>query len=106
MRMISSFLLVSVLTLPLAACGGSDPVDADPYPTLEDCFTDHVTEGLTVPHAITTCCLDHPIGGMAAGAFCGATEAACETAVDDALADADATGGDITAACTDYINQR
>lgn len=95
-------------SLALVACGGGgSTVDADPYPTLEDCFQEHhVTEGLSTQHTITVCCLDHPIGSDAAGVVCGTTEAACEAYVDGNLATSDATAADITASCTDYINQR
>ena len=54
---------------------------------------------------ITTCCLDHPIGGMAAGTFCHDTEADCETILRASL-DASITAAMITEGCTDYITQR
>ena len=90
----------------LAACGGT-VVDRDPFNTIQDCFDEHAkTEGLTVPHAITTCCLDHPISGNVANVVCGATQTQCESFLHDNLAATDATTGEITAACADYINQR
>ncbi len=91
-----------------AACGGSgdDGEDADPFDTFEECFTEHhVMEGLTGPHAITTCCLDHPIGTNAKGVVCGTTEASCDTYVTAQLMASDASASDITSACTDYQNQ-
>ncbi len=110
MRNLASLLVCSLFVLPLAvaACGSSDDApDADPFDTFEECYTDHhVMEGLSGPHAITTCCLDHPIAHMAAGLYCGTTEATCESTITPNLAGTDATAADITAACTDYINQR
>ena len=104
MRILSSPALVSCLAL--AACGGTT-VDADPFDTLQACFDEHHNvEGLSVEHTITVCCLDHPIGGNAAGVVCGTTEAACEAFVDTNLATADATAPQITTSCTDYISQR
>jgi hypothetical protein len=109
MRLISTLVLATFFAIPmtLTACGGDDGVDADPFDTLEECFTEHHgMEGLSIPHAITTCCLDHPIGGNAAGVVCGTTEASCETYVDANLMTSDAAAADITSACTDYNNQR
>jgi hypothetical protein len=110
MRILSSLLICSLFTLPLAvtACGGGDDgPDIDPFDTFLECYMEHhMTEGLTGPHAITTCCLDHPIAGMAQGAYCGTTEATCESTITPNLTGTDATAADITSACTDYINQR
>ena len=99
-------ILGTFLALAVAACGGGT-VDADPFATFEACFDEHHNvESLTVQHTITVCCLDHPIGSAAAGVVCGTTEAACESYVDANLLATDATAPDITASCTDYINQR
>jgi hypothetical protein len=42
----------------LAACSNNS--GAEHYDTLQDCVTDHVTEGLSEPHAITHCLVDFP----------------------------------------------
>ncbi|HEY4241951.1 MAG TPA: hypothetical protein VGM88_19160 [Kofleriaceae bacterium] len=98
----ASFVLPMVLG---AACGGGDDgEDADPFDNLMDCYNEHhVTEGLTSPHAITTCCLDHPIAGVKPA--CGDSEAACETFVGDNLDDT-VPDADIMSACMDYATQR
>jgi hypothetical protein len=105
---ITSLVLASVLSLPfvLAACSSGDDGDddAEAFATLQDCFDEHHNEeALTVPHAITTCCLDHPIAGMHPS--CGTTVDDCETHVGTNLDASSATSEDISAACTDYIGQ-
>ena len=103
-------LLVAAIAIhaSISACGGDDKVvDADPFDTLQACFDDHHgVEGFTVDHAITICCLDHPIGTAAPGVVCGTTQASCETYVGSKLAGSDASGSDITTSCADYITQR
>ncbi|HEX8109296.1 MAG TPA: hypothetical protein VF516_16300, partial [Kofleriaceae bacterium] len=93
------------LALPLAACGSSSPADNDPFDTLQACYDDHHsgTDHLPVQQAIATCCLDHPIGGMAAPT-CLTTQADCEAHVHTALPSIAAS--DITAACMIYISQK
>ncbi len=102
-----SFLICSFLAAT-AACGGSTAVDADPFATYEECYTEHaVTEGLPPQHAITVCCIDHPIGTPAVkNVVCGETAAACNSFVTAQLAADSVAPADVTAACTDYINQR
>jgi len=101
-------LVFSMFALPVfVACGDGGGVDADPFDTLEACFTEHhVTEAFTTQKAITICCLDHPIGTNAAGVVCGATAQTCETYVTENLMGSDASGDDINAACTDYVTQK
>lgn len=99
--------LVFTVVLAITACGGGGTVDADPFATYPDCYAEHhVTEALTAAHTITICCLDHPIGSSSPNVVCGGTATSCTTYVTAQLAGTDATAADITAACTDYINQR
>jgi len=105
MRLFTSLVISSLFAI--AACGGGGTVDADPFATYPDCYMEHhVTEALTAAHTITICCLDHPIGTDPPNVVCGSTAASCTTFVTAQLAGTDATAPDITAACTDYINQR
>jgi hypothetical protein len=102
MHFIRAALLVS-----LVACGDSHTTDNDPFATFEDCFTDHhVEEGFDVQKAIVICCIDHPIGSADMNVVCGDTAASCEAYVTANLMGSDAGSADITAACTDYVNQR
>jgi hypothetical protein len=57
MRLVLSLCASTFLTLSLAACGGDG---GEHYDTLEDCVADHVSEGLSEPHAITHCLVDFP----------------------------------------------
>jgi hypothetical protein len=52
------FCASTLFALTLAACGGNS--GEEHYDTLQDCVTDHVTEGLSEPHAITHCLVDFP----------------------------------------------
>ena len=103
-------LLVAAITIPasISACGGDNKaVDAAPFDTFQACFDDHHgAEGFTVDHAITICCLDHPIGTAGAGVVCGTTQTSCETYVGSNLLGSDASGSEITTSCADYITQR
>jgi hypothetical protein len=101
-------LFTSLAALSLAACGDNGGnADADPFATLEECFTDHHgSEGLPVGEAIVICCLDHPIGSSGAGVVCGADAATCTTYVTASLQAADATSTEISAACADYVTQK
>ncbi len=99
-------LVSSLLALPLvlAACGGNDAQDAEPFDTLADCYDDHHNvEALTVQQAIVVCCIDHPIAGVHPS--CGDTQAACATHVTAELG-SDVTDPDVQAACTTYIDQK
>ena len=80
------------LALSLAAC---DHGHGEHYDTLQECVTDHATEGLSESNSITTCLLDHLDG------IDFATQAECEAYVT-------ANGGypnSVTMACTDYFAQ-
>ncbi|HEX3477818.1 MAG TPA: hypothetical protein VHT91_22505 [Kofleriaceae bacterium] len=104
---ISTALLASFLAfLLLTACSDTKPQeDADPFDTLQLCYDEHNgTEHLTSQQAIVTCCLDHPIGGMAAPT-CLNTQADCVTHVRTALAPA-ILDADISAACMTYISMK
>jgi hypothetical protein len=105
---ISTALLASFLALPLVltACGSNNPVDADPFDTLQACYDEHHggSEMLPIQQAIVTCCLDHPIGGMKAPT-CLNTAADCVAHVRAALAPS-ILDADINAACTTYISQK
>lgn len=91
----------------LAACGSSQPKDADPFATYEDCYSEHhVTESFDAMTAIAVCCSDHPIGDQKANVVCGATQQDCETYVAQSLMAGDATAADITAGCMLYIKNR
>jgi len=105
MRIITALLGFSfVLPLALAACGDSEPMDADPFDTLQACYDDHhVMENLPVQRAIVVCCLDHPIAGVHPS--CKDTQADCVTHVRAEL-NASVLDADITAACTTYISQK
>jgi hypothetical protein len=99
---ISTALLASFLALSVTACSDNKEADNDPFDTLQACYDAHTSgdEHLPVQEAIVTCCLDHPIAGMAAPT-CPAVQADCVTHVHQGLpAIADA---DVTAACTTYI---
>lgn len=94
------------ISLTLTACGSSSPADNDPFPTLQACYDDHHSgsEHLPLQQAIVTCCLDHPIGGMAAPT-CLDTQADCVAHVRAAL-DPSILDADITAACMLYITDK
>jgi hypothetical protein len=97
----------AILFALLAACGSSQPKDADPFDTYEACYTDHhVTESFDAMTAIAVCCTDHPIGGVAANVVCGASEQTCETYVTANLMAGDATATEITDGCNLYIKNR
>ena len=103
---IANQLLASSLAFPLAlaACGDSDPMDADPFDTLQACYDDHhTTESLPVQQAIVVCCLDHPIAGVHPS--CKDTQAACVTHVRAELS-ATVLDADVQAACTTYISMK
>jgi hypothetical protein len=109
MHFIRTVLLASLFAgFALTACGGDDEgADNDPFDTFSDCFTDHhVEEGFDVQKAIVICCIDHPIGGQDMNVVCGDTAASCETYVTGQQLGSDVGSADITAACTDYVNQR
>ncbi len=105
---ISHALFASFVTLGLAlgACSSNSPADNDPFTTLQACYDDHHsgTDHLPIQQAIVTCCLDHPIGGMAAPT-CLDTQADCVAHVRAAL-DPSILDADITAACMIYISQK
>jgi hypothetical protein len=89
-------------SLALSACGGD--ADDEGYDTLQACYDDHhLVENLPVLQAIATCCLNHPIMGVAPS--CEDTVAACVTHVEAEL-DSSVTTPDIQAACTEYVSQR
>lgn len=94
------------LTLTLTACNNSEPVDADPFDTLQACYDEHHggNEHLPIQQAIVTCCLDHPIAGMKAPT-CLDTKADCVTHVRAGL-DVSILDTDIDAACMTYISQK
>lgn len=102
---IATTLLLSYLVFPvvLAACGddaNDGNGDAEPFDTLQDCFTEHHgEESLPIGQAIVVCCLDHPIAGVHPS--CGTTAAECVTHVRSEL-DSSVIDSDISAACTDY----
>jgi hypothetical protein len=91
------------LSLTLGACNNSEPVDADPFDTLQACYDEHHggTEHLPIQQAIVTCCLDHPIAGMKAPT-CPNTQTDCVNHVRAAL-DLSILDADIDAACMIYI---
>lgn len=105
---ISSALFASSVTvcLALGACSSNSPADSDPFATLQACYDDHHsgTDHLPTQQAIATCCLDHPIGGMAAPT-CLNTQADCVAHVRMGL-DPSISDADITAACMIYISQK
>jgi hypothetical protein len=105
MRTVTALFALSLaLPIGLAACGSSNPVDADPFDTLQECFDEHHNmETLPVQQAIVVCCLDHPIAGVHPS--CTNTQADCVTHVRANL-DASVVDADITAACTTYIMQK
>ena len=92
-------------SLVLAGCSDDPDAESEPFDTLQACFDDHHSgaESLPVAQAITVCCLDHPIAGVAPS--CQDTAADCVTHVGAQLDDAVAAS-DFQAACTDYINQQ
>ena len=90
--------------LALAACGDGDPVDAEPFDTLQACYDEHHdVETLTVQKAIVVCCLDHPIAGVHPS--CANTQADCMAHVRNNL-NAAVTDADIAAACTTYLSEK
>jgi hypothetical protein len=95
---------LAALSLTLTACNNSEPVDADPFDTLQACYDEHHggTEHLPIQQAIVTCCLDHPIAGMNAPTCLG-TQVDCVNHVRAGL-DPSILDADINAACTTYIN--
>jgi len=98
--------LATLCCLSLAVEGGcgSNPPDAEPYDTYQDCFDDHhVTESLSVHDSIVVCCLDHPIAGVKPA--CGATAPDCETYLGTNLATTSATPAEVTMSCADYITE-
>jgi hypothetical protein len=100
-------LIATLCSLPLvlSACSDDKSADAEPFDTLQDCFTDHHSgaESLPAAQAITVCCLDHPIAGVHPS--CKDNEADCVAHVDAEL-DATVTATDIQAACADYVKQK
>ena len=102
----SSLTLGLVLALVVPACSSSEPVDADPFDTLQACYDEHHSGGESLPiqQAIVTCCLDHPIAGQKAPT-CLNTQADCVTHVRAALASS-ILDADIAAACMTYISQK
>jgi hypothetical protein len=93
--------------LILSACGDHGGGDAEPYPSLQECYDDHhVVESFGHEESIKICCLDHPLGAAPANVACGEDQAACETFVDAEVDDADLTLPDITAACAGYLVDR
>jgi hypothetical protein len=109
MHFIRIALLASIVTaLSITACGGdSSTEDNDPFPTYQACFDEHHnTEGFDVQKAIVICCISHPIGSAEMNVVCGSDAASCETYVGSNLTGSDVGSADITAACTDYVNQR
>lgn len=92
-----------LLTLP-AACGGG-AADDEPFDTFQACYDDHHAS-YSAAQAIAICCLDHPIGGAAAGVACGADAAACGTYVTANLSPTSAQAAEVTAGCADYVMQR
>lgn len=107
---IAHSVLASLCAIPLmlAACGDDDKPDdseSEPFDSLQDCFDDHHSggESLSIPNAITVCCLDHPIQGQHPS--CGDAKADCVAHVDTELDDS-ISATDIDAACTAYINEK
>jgi hypothetical protein len=106
---ISAALLASFLAFPLAFSACSDdkePVDNDPFDTLQACYDEHHggDEHLPIQQAIVTCCLDHPIAGMQAPT-CLDTQTDCVTHVRPAL-DPSILDADVNAACATYITAK
>lgn len=94
-------------SLALTACSDDKTgADADPFDTLQACYDEHHggDEHLPIQEAIVTCCLDHPIAGMAAPT-CLDNKEACVTHVRAGL-DASILSTDIDAACTTYIAEK
>jgi hypothetical protein len=82
----------------LAACGD----DGTTYNTFQACFDDlDKTQSRRV--SITTCCLDHDIGG--AMQACGSTATTCATYVSSNLATTSASMTEIIEACDEYEMQ-
>jgi hypothetical protein len=117
MHFIRTALIAAAIVAPFAlvACGGDDAPDADPFDTFGACYDEHHnTESFDIQKAIVICCLDHPIGGQAAGVVCGSDAASCVTYVSTQVGSAgsggsgttDATSADISAACSDYQTQK
>jgi hypothetical protein len=108
MHFLRTILLASLFTgFALTACGGDDSADNEAFDTFQDCFNDHhVEEGFDVQKAIVICCIDHPIGSNDMNVVCGNDAASCEAYVGSNVSGSDVGSADITAACTDYVNQR
>lgn len=103
---IATALFAAWLAVPLAlpACGGTSPMDAEPFDTLQACYDEHHNiESLTVQQAIVVCCLDHPISGIHPS--CQNTQADCVSHVRNNL-DASVTDADIAASCMTYISNQ
>jgi len=105
MRIVTALITLSLaVPVGLAACGDSAAMDADPFDTLQACYTEHATtEKLPVQEAIVVCCLDHPIAGVHPS--CKDTQADCVSHVRAAL-DASVLDADITASCMTYISMK
>jgi hypothetical protein len=105
MRCSITLIAISLASLTLTACNNNQPVDADPFDTLQACYDDHHSgsEHLPIQQAIVTCCLDHPIAGMKAPT-CPKVQMDCVTHVRAAL-DPSVLDADVTAACTTYITK-
>lgn len=90
-----------------AACSSSTKADADPFDTFQLCFDDHTSttgDHLPADQAIAVCCLDHPIGGNAAGVVCGTDAASCTTYV--TANSTSIAAADISSGCTEYQTQK
>jgi len=106
-----SVLATIVFSTLIAACGGTNTVDADPFATLQACFDEHhVTEGLSINDSIVVCCLDHPLGTAMTHPSCKDTVADCVTYLGSdpvgMLSTASASASDVQTACTDYISKK
>jgi hypothetical protein len=100
----SSLVSALVSAFVLTACGSTNQMEAEPFPTLQACVDEHdKTESLSVHDSVIVCCLDHPIAGIHPS--CGTTQADCITHVRAEL-DPSVTDTDIQIACTDYISQK
>jgi hypothetical protein len=105
---IASALVASLFALPLvlAACGGNNKMDVDPFASLQACFDEHhVMEHFTVQQSIVVCCLDHPIGPSGEHPSCKDTQVDCVAHVRAEL-DASVVDADIQGACTTYITMK
>ena len=103
----TALLAASITGLAIAACGGSSKADNDPFATFQACFDEHhSTESFPVQQAIVICCTSHPIGSADMNVVCGSDAASCVSYVGSNLTGSDVTSAEISAACTDYVNQR